>query len=410
MPLAANLMIKQADSNQPGASLPKALVGDLKTRTRIVAAVAAEHADVVDSEARFPSESFEVARARRLLGVMIPKDLGGEGASLRDVANICYALGRACASTGMIYAMHQTKLACLIRHGRGAPWHERFLARVCDKQLLLASSTTEGKEGGNIRSSAAAVEGHGEQISLERAATVISYGLAADGIVTTARRDADALDSDQVLVVLLKEDYFLDQLGGWNTLGMRGTCSAGFTLRAKGSRAQILPEPYAKIHVQTMVPTSHLLWASVWTGIAASAVERARLFLRNAARHADGRLPPGAAHFTRATANLKTLRALVNDGVRKFEGRADDAAAVASIDFQTAMNMLKVEASELAVSICLGSLRACGLSGYRNDGDHSVSRHLRDALSSPIMINNDRILANIATSALLDETSASLLD
>jgi acyl-CoA dehydrogenase len=410
MPLAGNLMIKEVGASLPDASLPKALVGDLKTRTRMVAATAAEHADAVDGEARFPAEAFDAVRARRLLGVMIPKDLGGEGASLGDVANICYALGRACASTGMIYAMHQTKLACLIRHGRGAPWHERFLEQVCDRQLLLASSTTEGKEGGNIRSSAAAVERDGEEIALERAATVISYGLAADGIVTTARRDAEALDSEQVLVVLLKEDYSLDQLMGWDTLGMRGTCSAGFALRAKGSSAQILPQPYAKIHVQTMVPTSHLLWASVWTGVAASAVERARLFLRNAARHADGRLPPGAAHFTRATASLKTLRALVNDGVRKFEHSAEDEATIASIDFQTVMNLLKVEASELAVSICLSALRACGLSGYRNDGAFSISRHLRDALSSPVMINNDRILANIATSALLDETSACLIE
>ena len=42
------------------------------------------------------------------------------------------------------------------------------------------------------------------------------------------------------------------------------------------------------------------------------------------------------------------------------------------------------------------AMRACGLSGYRNDGDYSIGRHLRDVLSAPIMINNDRILANIA--------------
>jgi acyl-CoA dehydrogenase len=405
MPLAGDLMIRGA-----GAVLPKAFAGDLKTRTRAVAAIAADHADAVDSKARFPTEAFDAARCRRLLGVMIPKELGGEGASLGDVANICYALGRACASTGMIYAMHQTKLACLIRHGRGAPWHERLMGQVCDKQLLLASSTTEGQEGGNIRSSSAAVERKGDEISLERAATVISYALQADAIVTTARRAADAASSDQVLVVLLKEDYSLEQLLGWNTLGMRGTCSAGFTLKARGSIEQILPEPYAKIHVQTMVPTAHLLWASVWTGVAASAVERARLFLRNAARHSDGRLPPAAAHFTAATASLKALRALVNDGVRKFERCADDKAAVSSIEFQTTMNMLKVDASERAVSISLSALRACGLSGYRNDGDYSISRNLRDALSSPIMINNDRILASVAASSLLDETFACLMD
>ena len=93
---------------------------DLKTRTRAAAAIASDHADAVDREGRFPSEAFDALRAKKLMGVMIPRELGGEGASLAEVADICYALGRACGSTGMIYAMHQTKLACMIRHGGNA--------------------------------------------------------------------------------------------------------------------------------------------------------------------------------------------------------------------------------------------------------------------------------------------------
>ena len=45
---------------------------------------------------------------------------------------------------------------------------------------------------------------------------------------------------------------------------------------------------------------------------------------------------------------------------------------------------------------------------YRNDSDVSIGRHLRDLLSSPIMINNDRILANVAASALLGEVATSI--
>ena len=83
---------------------------------------------------------------------------------------------------------------------------------------------------------------------------------------------------------------------------MRGTCSAGFKLRAAGAAEQILPEPYERIHPQSMVPVSHLAWSATWAGIAAGAVERARAFVRNAARHSGGTMPPGAAHFTKATA------------------------------------------------------------------------------------------------------------
>ncbi len=62
-----------------------------------------------------------------------------------------------------------------------------------------------------------------------------------------------------------------------------------------------------------------------------------------------------------------------------------------SLDYQSAMALTKVEASELAVQTVMSCYRTCGLAGYRNDGDVSIGRHLRDILSSPIMINNDRI-------------------
>jgi acyl-CoA dehydrogenase len=159
-----------------------------------------------------------------------------------------------------------------------------------------------------------------------------------------------------------------------------------------------------------MMPVAHLAWSGAWTGIAAGAVERARLFVRNAARKGNGQLPPGAAHLTRAMATLKTLRGLVSSSLARFEATAADERALESIDFQTGMNLLKVNASELAISTVMSSLQAAGLSGYRNDTEFSIGRHLRDVLSSPIMINNDRIMANVAASSLLSAVPALLRD
>jgi acyl-CoA dehydrogenase len=55
-------------------------------------------------------------------------------------------------------------------------------------------------------------------------------------------------------------------------------------------------------------------------------------------------------------------------------------------------------------------MRTTGLAGYRNDGDFTMGRHLRDALSAPIMINNDRILTNAAAAALMSAVPATLRD
>jgi acyl-CoA dehydrogenase len=380
----------------------------LAVRATRAAEIAAAHADQVDADSRFPQEALDALQQEKLLGIMVPEQLGGEQASVADVVDVCYTLGRACASTGMIYAMHQVKAACITHHGMDSQWHRDFMVRMVDDQLLLASSTTEGKGGGNVRSSEAPVEHIDGRIHLVRDASVISYGAQADAVVTTARRAADADASDQVLVVFEKKHYALEKTVGWDTLGMRGTCSTGFNLKAVGSPKQILPGPYAPIHAQTMVPTSHLMWSGNWAGIAAGAVDRAKKFMRKAQR--AGSLPPGVPHFTKALANLRALRALIAATLNRYEAIAGDPRALSSIDFQTAINLLKVDASELAVETVLNAMRATGLSGYRNDTDVSIGRALRDVLSSPIMINNDRILANLESATLLSDIPASIRD
>jgi acyl-CoA dehydrogenase len=381
---------------------------DLTARGRAAADIARINAGAVDAEARFPGEAFAEIRKQRLLGIQVPQVLGGEGASVAEIADVCYILGQACSSAALIYAMHQIKMACIVRHAKGNATLERILGRIATEQLLMASSTTEGQSGGNVRSSEAAIEHDGEQVTLERKATVISYAVEADGVVTTARRAADAAGSDQVLLVLLKADYTLERLQVWDTLGMRGTHSEGFTLRARAAAEQIVPEPYDKIHAQTMVPFAHLLWGSVWAGIAAAATGKAQAFIRHAVRSSNGQMPPGAAHFTQAVSTLRTLRGVLAANLRSYEMVMSDEKAISSLEFQAAITLTKVQVSELAVTTVLSSLRACGLSGYRNDTEFTIGRLLRDVLSAPIMINNDRILTNLATTSLMTPLPGSI--
>jgi acyl-CoA dehydrogenase len=375
------------------------------------AKVAAQFADAVDQEARFPGEAIAALKAQRLLGIMVPRALGGEQASLGAVQEICYTLGQACASTAMIYAMHQIKVACLVRHMRDNSTLQGLLRRLCAEQLLLASSTTEGQSGGNVRTSEAAIEHVADgRIHLQRTASVISYGAYADGIVSTARRSADAAASDQVLVAFLKSDYSLTRVQSWQTLGMRGTCSEGYMLDATGTADQVVPDPYDQIHSRTMVPAAHLLWGAVWSGIATAATARAQAFVRNAMRHGNGQMPPGTSQLTRTIASLRTLRGLLASALRSYEDRMKDDRALAALDFQSMITLTKVEASEMAVSIVMSAARVCGLTGYRSDSEFSVGRHLRDVLSAPLMINNERILSNLATTSLMTPLPATLRD
>ncbi|HXQ76651.1 MAG TPA: acyl-CoA dehydrogenase family protein, partial [Gemmatimonadaceae bacterium] len=358
-------------------------------RARFVAATASEHAAEVDRDSRFPRETFAAARQHRLLSMLVPTELGGDGASVSDAVDVCYMLGMACGSSAMIFAMHQIQVVILLRHAKNSPWHQQLLKRLCDEQLLLASSTTENQMGGAVRASVCAVERDGPRMSLVKTATVMSYGAEADGVLVTARRTPDSQPSDQVLVTLLKDDYELEKIKEWDTMGMRGTCSTGFTLRASAAADQVIPESYERIHPQSMVPIAHLTWSGVWSGIAAGAVAHARRFVRKGAAQGSAAQAPGASHLTRAMMLLRALRGSIAAAAAGYESAAVEPERLEAMDFQAGMNLLKVNSSETAIATVLHALQACGLSGYRNDGEFSVARNLRDVLSSSIMINNE---------------------
>ncbi len=392
--------VASPDSASPPAS------SDLPSiAARIGAQVVGPAAREVDRAARFPSEAFEALRAEQMLSVLIPVELGGTGARLVDVARATEALGRYCASTGLIYAMHQIQVACIARHGRG-PWARRFLADVAARQLLLASATTEAGVGGDVRSSICSVERLEGGFRLEKNAPVISYGNHADAILVTARREPESPPNDQVLVIVPVTPTTLEQRSGWDTLGFRGTCSNGFRLRAEGDLDQILSDGYADISARTMLPTSHVVWSSVWLGIATSAVDNARTHIRAEARKKPGTVPPAAVRLADLVGVLGQLQALVHGAAADYEAILDDEDQLSNMSFAIRMNALKTSASDLVVEIVAEALTICGMNGYREDSPLSMGRNLRDAYGAVLMINNDRILAANAQMLLVHKGDA----
>jgi acyl-CoA dehydrogenase len=377
-----------------------AVAGDLlEAARRIGAGVAGPAAEAVDRDARFPHEAVAALREERMLGAFVPGELGGRGATIAELAAVCETLGRFCASTAMIYAMHQIEVICLVRHGLSTPFFRGYLADLAEREWLIASATSEVGVGGDLRRSVCAVEPDGNRVRVTKHAPVISYGQEADDILLTARRAPDAAPGDQVLMLARKGDTRLTPTSGWDALGMRGTRSLGFTLETTGSVEQVLPVPFAEIASHTMLPASHALWASLWLGLASDAVDRARAFVRAEARRAPGIVPPGALRLAETVAYLGTMRATVHGGLADFERNQNDAEALAGLAFAIRMNNLKAEAARMAPEIVARALAVCGVSGYRCDSPYAVGRHLRDAHSAALMISNERVLS--ANAAML---------
>ena len=208
----------------------------------------------------------------------------------------------------------------------------------------------------------------------------------------------------------LRDHSTMEATGTWDATGMRGTCSSGFNFCAHGHAGQVIPVPFADIASDTMVPLSHLLWAAVWTGIAAEALTRARSFLRAQAKRQPGVTPLGASRMMHATGMLELLQARIAAMLDSYDARNTDGSTYPTgMARASAFNLLKRDTSEMCHDVVMEAARICGMAGYKNGTEFSVGRHLRDILSAQLMISNDRIAATTGTLLLAQRNSLATL-
>jgi acyl-CoA dehydrogenase len=356
--------------------------------------VAAVHADEVDRDARFPREAIESLRGAGALSAFVPEEYGGGGVSLTGIAQGCFELGRRCSATAMVFAMHQIQVGTIVRHLDGTPGFESYLRELSEQQRLIASVTSEIGTGGDMGRSIAAVTPAGDGLlEVEKRAPTVSYGAHCDDLFTTARRSPDAEPGDQVLVLSAASETELEPAGTWDTIGMRGTCSPGFVVRARFTPERVLAAPFSTVMNESLVPLSHILWSFVWLGIATDAFERGRAFVRAAARRTPGEPVPAAHSLSRVMSELTMLRAEVHAALREFLAASDEPGRerLSTMGSVLRFNNLKLAASEQAPRVCSAVLEVIGIAAYKNDSPYGVGRHLRDALSARLMVANERI-------------------
>jgi acyl-CoA dehydrogenase len=347
-------------------------------------AVITEEAVKADKAAAFPARSIAALKDAGLMSAAIPTRYGGHGFDALQLSEVARSLGTLCGSTAMIWAMHQIQLACLEHSADQQPELADYLRRAAREQLLIASMTSEEGVGGNLRTSKTAVRPVPGGFELAKRAPTASYADAADSFLITARSGPDAAAGDQVLVLVEAHQATLQQTGTWDTLGMRGTCSAAQAITAVVRPWQVLPQPFSEIATHCMVPLSHILWSAVWSGIAEDAMRRSirytRAKLRNSTVAPDSRVARMHAHGQ-----------LMKDSIRQFA--ADYARDPRGRGLGVRANALKMRVSIDAVSIAQMALEVCGMAGYSEVGEFSVGRQLRDLYSARLMISNDRLSA-----------------
>ena len=202
-----------------------------------VGAVAAAHADEHDRDASFVSEAYDTMRANGYLRIAVPEELGGHGASMRQV---CYAqaeLARHDGATALAVTMHlYLTLMQGFRRRKGATDAEAVLRRVAAEGLVIA--TSGGSDWLWPDTVAVPVGDNGDGVSHDRATPDGASGFLVTGrksfcsqspgatVIATSATVGDPGDGADVIhfaVPLGDPNVRLEET--WDTLGMRGTAS-----------------------------------------------------------------------------------------------------------------------------------------------------------------------------------------
>jgi alkylation response protein AidB-like acyl-CoA dehydrogenase len=245
-----------------------------------LAAAAAKH----DVDGTFVEEGLQALREAGLLALAVPTELGGLGATPRQVAMVQRELARHCGSTALATSMHQHVTAFTAwRYRRDMPGAEATLRRVAAEGILLVS--TGGGDFTRPKGEARKVDGGYRVSGRKQFASQSSYG----DVLSTMFVFEDPEQGQRVLNMAVPvRAEGVSVLDNWDTLGMRGTASNDVVLEDV-----LVPEdkvlanrPYGVVDpaLQVIVSIAMPIIAAVYLGVAEAAYEAA---LEVAKRKAD---------------------------------------------------------------------------------------------------------------------------
>ena len=229
----------------------------------------AGRAQTHDEDDTFVARNYESLKERRVLSAAIPEELGGGGASHREIADMLRTMAQYCGSTALALSMHQHLVAATIWKYRRGQGGEPLLRNIAEKQLVLVSTGA----GDWLESNGSMAKTDGGYLVSARK-HFASQSSAGNILVTSARY------ADEVLhFPVAMSAPGVTVLDDWRALGMRGTASHTVTLENVfvSDAAIALRRPRGSYHpVWNIVLTAAMpLIMAVYVGIAQKAANLA---------------------------------------------------------------------------------------------------------------------------------------
>lgn len=337
------------------------------------AARAADH----DRDGAFPAADFHDLREAGLFGLMVPRELGGLGATFGEYAAVATELARGNGATALVFNMHASVTGAL-----GAVTEE--LAETLglpDEALAARDRLLRAAADGSWYAVAMSERGAGARLSrlstvyepvvggwrIKGSKTFCSGAGHADGYLVAARSAADPSVVSQFLVPA-GEGLTVEET--WDSLGMRSTASHDLHLEVTAPADRLLGgvEGLALVVAQLLPHWLVASYAAVYVGVARAAIDAAAEHLN--ARDLGG-LPAVRARLGRADAAVAAADLVVAEAARRVDEAPGDA------ETNRWVWRAKLLAGTTAADVAASVLEAAGTAATRRG--HPLERLYRDA-------------------------------
>ncbi|MGI9334562.1 MAG: 3-sulfinopropanoyl-CoA desulfinase [Gammaproteobacteria bacterium] len=358
----------------------------------------APHAAATDRSERYPWANVEALRAAGMVGMAIPRELGGPGLGILDACIVVEEMARVCGVTGRIAVeTNMGALSAILHYGSG---QQRTLAADLvlsgDKPAICISEPEAGSAASEMRTRADRRGSHYVINGLKH--WITGGGVSRLHLIFARVFDEQGVEQGIGGFVVVRDETPGLVIGDREpTMGLRGIPETVIRFENMRVPASSLLDPPGGLGrgfaaLMDAYNTQRLGAASVALGLARGAFERALDFVTE------------REQFGRPICEFQGLQWMLADMSMQIEAARAliHQAAARSNPFPDALEaaQAKVFAAEMAVKVTNDALQLHGAYGYSRNAP--LERMLRDARMFTIGGGTAQVLRNLIASRLLD--------
>ena len=369
-----------------------------------------------DKKLLFPRKNFEALAKLGLLGLIVPKELGGMGENHVAAAMAVETIARyGCASTAMCYTMHlgAVAAACLRHHNNETV---KNVLRRLDKDVFIGTLSYSDPETGShfwypVSSGAEKVDG-GWKVR-KKASWTTSGGFADWYIIQTTSPDFGGNYADLSCWLIMGNEVKAEP-SKWDGLGLRGNQSGTLEVDNVVVPLDRMVGPKgdgASSNDECVDPFFLLCSSSCWNGISLGLIDIAKRHT-TMKKHVDVGMrvadyPTIQDYVGEAICDTNAARAFVYQMGRAMDEVTNncdwslhkDLTKLPRAQYLHWMWQVKFNAAKNVAHVADKMLHACGGTGYKPG--LGIERYLRDGKAGWVMGPTNEVLRQFVGKASL---------